>query len=311
MQTVNLPEELDASVWLDGANVAVRAAGRLFLVTMHGDVSEAALPPTLDLHVLPPKRRPGSRASGSSLGGVLGESSVPNRADRRVSDIAHGALRAGEKPKPGGEKKRFVSAPSLPAIERIRSETGPRERSPKTTPIASAAQGSQETPKNAPPRSPQSVRTGGTVRIQPLDPQATRMGAVIEESASPAGSVASRRVSGEWRPARATSPRNSLSAPLPINPSSSPDYPGSSPNGLDRSTSGGSAVSNGGEGVSLLAFEEMRREIANLQLDMLRMGRGLKNEIRAAVSPLVEEIRANRDVIARQREEIERLRRGY
>ncbi|KAK4689228.1 hypothetical protein P7C73_g889, partial [Tremellales sp. Uapishka_1] len=58
-------------------------------------------------------------------------------------------------------------------------------------------------------------------------------------------------------------------------------------------------------------MEEMRREIANLQLDMLRMGRGLKNEIRRAVGPLMSELRENKEVIERQRKEIERLRRGY
>ncbi|WWD19811.1 hypothetical protein CI109_104275 [Kwoniella shandongensis] len=58
-------------------------------------------------------------------------------------------------------------------------------------------------------------------------------------------------------------------------------------------------------------MEEMRREIGNLQLDMLRMGRSLKNEIRRAVQPLLEEMRENREVIERQRREIERLRRGY
>lgn len=57
--------------------------------------------------------------------------------------------------------------------------------------------------------------------------------------------------------------------------------------------------------------EALRQEIANLQMDMLRMGRGLKNEIRAAVSPLVDEIKSSRDTIARQEAEIARLRRGY
>ncbi|WOO81000.1 uncharacterized protein LOC62_03G004528 [Vanrija pseudolonga] len=59
------------------------------------------------------------------------------------------------------------------------------------------------------------------------------------------------------------------------------------------------------------AYDEMRREIANLQLDVLRMGRNLKNEIRSAISPLVDELRASREVIAKQQAEIERLRRGY
>ncbi|KAK8853384.1 hypothetical protein IAR55_004088 [Kwoniella newhampshirensis] len=58
-------------------------------------------------------------------------------------------------------------------------------------------------------------------------------------------------------------------------------------------------------------MEEMRREIGNLQLDMLRMGRSLRNEIRKAVQPLLEEVKENREVIERQRREIERLRRGY
>lgn len=249
-------------------------------------MSEPEVDPVVGLHVLPPKRRVGSRTSVSSVAGVLGESSVPNRPERRVSDAT--GLGSGDKPG-GGEKKRFVSAPALPAIERLRSEGGGKERTPK-----------QATPKNA--RSPQSVRTGGTVRIQPLDPQATRMGAVIEEAgsaaSSPAGSVASRRVSGDWaRP----------NTPSQLNPHSSPD-------GLESPVSIVDAPHGEGSGqaaISIAAYEEMRREIANLQLDMLRMGRGLKNEIRAAVGPLVDEIRANREVIARQREEIERLRRGY
>ncbi|WVQ84732.1 hypothetical protein IAT38_006889 [Cryptococcus sp. DSM 104549] len=58
-------------------------------------------------------------------------------------------------------------------------------------------------------------------------------------------------------------------------------------------------------------LEEMRREMGNLQMDMLRMGRGLKNEIRKAVQPLLEEVREGREVIEQQRREIERLRRGY
>lgn len=292
--TVSLPEELEASTWIDGSNVAARAAGRLYLVTSEGDMSEPTLDPVLAVHVLPPKRhaRTTSRASISTPA-VLGESSAANRPDRRVSDIAHGALAKGGKDSGEMEKRRLVSAPALPAIERLRSDG--KERTPK------------QTPKNV--KSPQSVRTGGTVRIQPLDPQATRMGAVIEETASiassPAGSTASRRVSGEWARSNspALSPRpnhlaqsNGLHSPVQLS-----EYPDAyaRPNGGE------------GEGVSIMAFEEMRREIANLQLDMLRMGRGLKNEIRAAVGPLVEEIRQNREVIAKQREEIERLRRGY
>lgn len=292
--TVELPETLDSSTWIDGSNVAVRASGRLYLVTPEGDVSDAALDPVQNIHVLPPKRRPGSRASISTLpgSGILGESSAPNRPDRRVSDICHAAV-AGEKEK---EKRRMVSAPALPAIERLRTEGTGKERTPKAT------------PKNA--RSPQSVRTGGTVRIQPLDPQATRMGAVIEETASvassPAGSVASlasRRVSGDWAP-RSNPPAHQQHSPQPS--TSHPNQALDSPATITDSPNG-----HGADGVSVLAFEEMRREIANLQLDMLRMGRGLKNEIRAAVGPLVEEIRQNREVIAKQREEIERLRRGY
>ncbi|EJT45235.1 hypothetical protein A1Q1_06373 [Trichosporon asahii var. asahii CBS 2479] len=296
VSTVSLPEPVDSSTWIDGSNVAVRASGRLYLVTSEGDVSETSLDPVLNIHVLPPKRRPCSRASISTIGGgnVLGESSAPNRPDRRVSDIAHSAV-SGEK----GDKRRLVSAPALPAIERLRSENGTaKERTPKAT------------PKNT-RSSPQSVRTGGTVRIQPLDPQATRMGAVIEETASiassPAGSVASRRVSGDWatptsHPAPGHSPHPSLSAPTQAAQLESP---------VSITDSSSNGYPEGSGGISVVAFEEMRREIANLQLDMLRMGRGLKNEIRAAVSPLVEEIRANREVIAKQREEIERLRRGY
>ncbi|WVQ77503.1 hypothetical protein IAR50_007189 [Cryptococcus sp. DSM 104548] len=55
----------------------------------------------------------------------------------------------------------------------------------------------------------------------------------------------------------------------------------------------------------------LRREMAFMHMDMLRMGRDLKNEIRAAVEPLKEEIQMNRGVIEKQRREIERLRRGY
>lgn len=258
-------------------------------------MSEPALDPVLAVHVLPPKRhaRTTSRASISTPA-VLGESSSVNRPDRRVSDIAHGALAKGGKDSGEMEKRRLVSAPALPAIERLRSDG--KERTPK------------QTPKNV--KSPQTVRTGGTVRIQPLDPQAMRMGAVIEESASvassPAGSTASRRVSGDWAP-RAKSPALS---PRPNHLSQSQSNGLHSPLQLSESP-GAYARPNGEDGVSVMAFEEMRREIANLQLDMLRMGRGLKNEIRAAVGPLVEEIRHNREVIARQREEIERLRRGY
>ncbi|OWZ63327.1 hypothetical protein AYX14_01721 [Cryptococcus neoformans] len=55
---------------------------------------------------------------------------------------------------------------------------------------------------------------------------------------------------------------------------------------------------------------ELRREIGNLQLDMLRMGRTFRNEIRQAVQPLGEEIRRNREIIEEQRQEIARLRAG-
>lgn len=57
--------------------------------------------------------------------------------------------------------------------------------------------------------------------------------------------------------------------------------------------------------------EEMRRDIGNLQLDMLRMGRGIRNEIRQAMQPVVAELRESRATIEEQRREIERLRRGY
>jgi hypothetical protein len=73
-------------------------------------------------------------------------------------------------------------------------------------------------------------------------------------------------------------------------------------------------------------IDELRREISNLQLDMLRMGRGLKvgqhvyeyrggaddqNEIRNAIKPLVDELRESRETNERQRLEIEILRRGF
>ncbi|WWC64782.1 uncharacterized protein I303_107394 [Kwoniella dejecticola CBS 10117] len=58
-------------------------------------------------------------------------------------------------------------------------------------------------------------------------------------------------------------------------------------------------------------IEELRRELGNMHLNMLRMGRNLKKEIRNAVGPLEKELKQNREVIETQRREIERLRRGY
>ncbi|WVW86353.1 hypothetical protein I302_108397 [Kwoniella bestiolae CBS 10118] len=58
-------------------------------------------------------------------------------------------------------------------------------------------------------------------------------------------------------------------------------------------------------------IEELRRELGNLQMDMLRMGRGLRNEIRQATRPLIRELEENKEVMERQRREIDRLRRGY
>ncbi|ODO11370.1 hypothetical protein I350_00149 [Cryptococcus amylolentus CBS 6273] len=55
----------------------------------------------------------------------------------------------------------------------------------------------------------------------------------------------------------------------------------------------------------------LRREMAFMHMDMLRMGRNLRNEMKAAVDPLKEEIQTSRVVIEKQRREIERLRRGY
>ncbi|ODO03555.1 hypothetical protein L198_02403 [Cryptococcus wingfieldii CBS 7118] len=55
----------------------------------------------------------------------------------------------------------------------------------------------------------------------------------------------------------------------------------------------------------------LRREMAFMHMDMLRMGRDLRNEMKAAVDPLKEEIQTSRVVIEKQRREIERLRRGY
>ncbi|GMK56781.1 hypothetical protein CspeluHIS016_0306210 [Cutaneotrichosporon spelunceum] len=79
----------------------------------------------------------------------------------------------------------------------------------------------------------------------------------------------------------------------------------------DRSTSDRSISERGPPGPGWDAVDDLRREIGNLQLDMLRMGRALKNEIRAAVAPLVDELRASREMVAAQQAEIERLRRGY
>ncbi|WRT70045.1 uncharacterized protein IL334_007039 [Kwoniella shivajii] len=72
-----------------------------------------------------------------------------------------------------------------------------------------------------------------------------------------------------------------------------------------------SAQGNRKEVTASEKMEEMRREIGNLQLDMLRMGRDLKNDIRKAVQPLLAELKSNQEVIAKQKREIERLRRGY
>ncbi|WWD03954.1 hypothetical protein V865_002012 [Kwoniella europaea PYCC6329] len=58
-------------------------------------------------------------------------------------------------------------------------------------------------------------------------------------------------------------------------------------------------------------IEELRRELRDLKMDMLRMGRGLRNEIRQATKPLLKELEDNKEVMERQRREIERLRRGY
>ncbi|WVQ66683.1 uncharacterized protein L199_004872 [Kwoniella botswanensis] len=58
-------------------------------------------------------------------------------------------------------------------------------------------------------------------------------------------------------------------------------------------------------------IEELRRELRELKLDMLRMSRGLRNEIRQATKPLWKELEENKEVMERQRKEIERLRRGY
>ncbi|KIR53916.1 hypothetical protein I315_03533 [Cryptococcus gattii Ru294] len=55
---------------------------------------------------------------------------------------------------------------------------------------------------------------------------------------------------------------------------------------------------------------ELRREIGNLQLDILRMGRTFRNEIRRAVQPLAEEIRRSKEIIEEQGQEIARLRAG-
>ncbi|CAK9780157.1 hypothetical protein CC85DRAFT_82526 [Cutaneotrichosporon oleaginosum] len=77
----------------------------------------------------------------------------------------------------------------------------------------------------------------------------------------------------------------------------------------DDAASSATSSATGGPGWD--ALEELRREIGDMQMDMLRMGRSLKNEIRAAVAPLVEELRMSRETIAAQAAEIERLRRGY
>ncbi|KIR36578.1 hypothetical protein I352_01534 [Cryptococcus deuterogattii MMRL2647] len=55
---------------------------------------------------------------------------------------------------------------------------------------------------------------------------------------------------------------------------------------------------------------ELRREIGNLQLDILRMGRMFRNQIRQAVQPLAEEIRRSKEIIEEQGQEIARLRAG-
>ncbi|WWC95179.1 hypothetical protein V866_002033 [Kwoniella sp. B9012] len=58
-------------------------------------------------------------------------------------------------------------------------------------------------------------------------------------------------------------------------------------------------------------IEELSRELRDLKMDMLRMGRGLRSEIRQATKPLLKELEENKEVMERQRREIERLRRGY
>lgn len=218
--------------------------------------------PVLGIHVLPPKRR---SVSGPK---PLGESNTLNVPGRGAGTWGPGDKEKSTGEKGAGEKQRQVSAPaatpSIPAIDRLKGKHTPKERP-----------------------TPQSVRTAGTVRIQPLDPQRTRVAVLDSASvASSPRSVHSRRDS--W--------------PSPPSPGSTHSSPPTTArrDGFDSE-----------EGPGWVAFEEMRREIANLQLDMLRVGRGIKNEIRAAVGPLVEEIRSNREVIARQQAEIERLRRGY
>lgn len=232
---------------------------------MEGDISEVPLDsPVLGVHVLPPKRR---SVSGPK---PLGESNTLNVLGRGAGTWGPGDKEkgTGEKGAGAGEKQRQVSAPaatpSIPAIDRLKGKHTPKERP-----------------------TPQSVRTAGTVRIQPLDPQRTRVAVLDSASvASSPRSVHSRRDS--W-PSPPSPPGSAHSSP-----------PSTRREGFDSE-----------DGPGWAAFEEMRREIANLQLDMLRVGRGIKNEIRAAVGPLVEEIRSNREIIARQQAEIERLRRGY
>nr|XP_019010505.1 uncharacterized protein I206_04975 [Kwoniella pini CBS 10737]OCF49286.1 hypothetical protein I206_04975 [Kwoniella pini CBS 10737] len=56
---------------------------------------------------------------------------------------------------------------------------------------------------------------------------------------------------------------------------------------------------------------ELQRDLRNMHLNMLRIQRDLRKEIRIAVEPLVKELEGNKVIMESQRREIERLRRGY
>lgn len=140
-----------------------------------------------------------------------------------------------------------------------------------------------------------------TVRIRPASGHPVHHG--HQDPDTTISTVAPTPLTGRERPShRARRPRGSIS---------SLNFVREEVDEAEESTPESITTPPPGVGMGSETVEELRRDIANLQIDMLRMARGLKNEIRAAVGPLVDELRANRETIAAQRAEIERLRRGY
>ncbi|WVR09597.1 hypothetical protein IAU60_006669 [Kwoniella sp. DSM 27419] len=305
--------DVNGLVFLDGATLGLTTAAGTLLIKDLRALSEPAqeiscaqpislirrLPVTASIRTARPSLAPSVSTSSrrGTLTATLGENRrlsnmpTPSPALQQIPDartekgkevirVASVEEFSQEQPKvrAEGQEARVRRSSSASSVPADRGPQEPRIRGPRSS------------SGPAPRTSSSSVPTG-------IFTPAPRTAPILEEDEETEGSS-----SGSERTARVVEREHSVQLDWALRPSSVPV--------------GDPEAGVGPQAVNYSAAErdrimELTRWVTDLQLDMLRMKREHRNDIRRAVQPFQAELETSRETIVSQQREIERLRRGY